>query len=101
MGLNLVHMNNIYKGNKAAKVGMQCKCPSCGTVFTKENYQQAFCKTQNGTNCKGFFWNNVTPKKRNNTMRISPANAAYHKEHIANRFNDFDDDQSWDAHKDY
>lgn len=27
--------------------------------------------------CKDKYWNTVTPTKRNNTTRISPANAAY------------------------
>jgi len=31
-----------YKKNKSAKVGDTCHCPSCGTGFIKENYQQAF-----------------------------------------------------------
>ena len=66
-----------YKVNKAAKVGEQITCPSCGTVFTKTNYQQAFCKTKGGTKCKDKYWNTVDPKKRNNTTRISPASAAY------------------------
>lgn len=66
-----------YKSNKDAKVGEQCVCPSCGTEFEKTNYQQAFCKSKPKTKCKDKYWNTVDPKKRNNTTRISPANAAW------------------------
>ena len=45
--------------------------------FLKTNYQQAFCKSRKGTKCKDKYWNTVTPEKRNNTTRISPASAAY------------------------
>lgn len=64
----------IYNTNKLNKVGSICKCPSCGTEFIKQSYQQAFCKTKKGTKCKDKYWNTVTPEKRNNTTRISPAN---------------------------
>ena len=70
-------MKEIYKTNKAAKVGDICVCPSCKTEFTKTNYQQAFCKSRKGTKCKDKYWNTVTPGKRNNKTRISPASAAY------------------------
>ena len=66
-----------YNISKKAKIGSICICPSCGTQFIKSNYQQAFCKTKTGTICKDSYWNKVDPKKRNNTTRISPANAAY------------------------
>lgn len=66
-----------YKNNKNAKVGEECICPSCGSKFTKSNYQQAFCKTKSGTQCKDKYWNTVIPEKRNNTTRISPANDDY------------------------
>jgi hypothetical protein len=62
-----------YQLNKEAKVGEQCVCPSCGSGFVKNNYQQAFCKSRGGTKCKDKYWNTVTPQKRNNTTRISPA----------------------------
>ena len=67
-----------YKINKDAKVGDECVCPSCGTQFVKSNYQQAFCKSQGGTICKDKYWNTVTPQKRCNTTRISPANSRYY-----------------------
>ena len=66
-----------YELAKAAKVGDNCICPSCGTEFEKTNYQQAFCKTRGKTKCKDKYWNTVIPEKRNNTARISPASAAY------------------------
>ena len=66
-----------YKLNKAAKVGEEIVCPSCGHRFIKKSYQQVFCKTKTGTKCKDKYWNTVTPSKRNNTTRISPASAAY------------------------
>jgi hypothetical protein len=66
-----------YELAKSAKVGEKCICPSCGTQFEKTNYQHAFCKSKKGTKCKDKYWNTVTPEKRNNTTRISPANAAF------------------------
>lgn len=66
-----------YKSNKESKVGDKCVCPSCNTDFIKEHYQQAFCKTRSKTKCKDKYWNTVTPTKRNNTTRISPASARY------------------------
>ena len=62
-----------YELAKSAKVGEICECPSCGRKFEKTNYQQAFCKSKVGTKCKDKYWNTVTPDKRNNTTRISPA----------------------------
>lgn len=67
----------IYQTNKAAKVGDTCVCPSCFEEFVKTNYQQVFCKTKKGTRCKDKYWNTVTPEKRNNTTRISPASARF------------------------
>lgn len=66
-----------YKLNKESKVGDECICPSCNTSFNKTNYQQVFCKTKGGTKCKDKYWNTVTPSKRNNTTRISPASARW------------------------
>lgn len=71
-----------YLANKGAKVGETCICPSCGTAFEKTNYQQAFCKTKGGTVCKDKYWNTVDSSKRNNTTRISPANANYRARQI-------------------
>lgn len=66
-----------YKLNKDAKVGTECICPSCGEKFIKQSYQQAFCKTKSGTYCKDKYWNTVTPTKKNNTTRISPASERF------------------------
>jgi hypothetical protein len=66
-----------YKINKQAKTGDKLLCPSCGTEFVKTHYAQAFCKSKTGTQCKDKYWNTVTPEKRCNTTRISPASAAY------------------------
>jgi hypothetical protein len=89
-----------YKTAKKAKIGEVVVCPSCGTKFIKSSYQQAFCKTQRGTVCKDKYWNTVIPSKRNNTTRISPANARYYEEFIERNEN-FDDDMGWEAHKNY
>ena len=70
-------IKQLYENSKSAKVGSTCKCPSCGKEFVKTNYQQAFCKSKKGTVCKDKYWNTVTPEKRNNTTRISPASKAY------------------------
>lgn len=83
-----------YKINKTAKVGEELVCPSCCETFIKESYQQAFCKTKPKTKCKDRYWNTVTPTKRNNTTRISPANRRYYENHIENRefkVSDYDD----------
>jgi hypothetical protein len=76
-------MKKLYENNKMVKVNSICKCPSCGTEFIKANYQQVFCKSKKGTKCKDKYWNTITPEKRNNTTRISPANARF----IASRYN--------------
>ena len=90
-----------YKLNKSAKVGEQCVCPSCGAKFEKTTYQQAFCKTKLGTQCKDKYWNTVTHTKHNNTTRLSPANRSYYVRYVEPRSNTYyDDDQGWDGHKD-
>lgn len=66
-------MQERYRRAEAAKVGDYIVCPSCGHEFVKTNYQTKFCKTKPGTKCKDKYWNTVTPTKRNNTTRISPA----------------------------
>lgn len=73
----MIKIKQLYEKAKENKVGATCKCPSCGTEFIKTNYQQAFCKSKKGTKCKDKYWNLVTPEKRNNTTRISPANASW------------------------
>lgn len=54
-------MKKRYKHNKDTKVGEECICPSCGTKFIKQSYQQVFCKSKGGTICKDKYWNTVTP----------------------------------------
>ena len=71
------NIRTIYKQNKSAKIGDTCYCPSCGQSFIKQHYQQVFCKTKSGTKCKDKYWNTVTPNKRNNTTRISPASTRF------------------------
>jgi len=66
-----------YKSSKSAKVGELCVCPACNSDFIKEHYQQAFCKSKGKTVCKDKYWNRVTPNKRNNTTRISPASRRF------------------------
>lgn len=77
--LKIIDMNikKRYDLNKSLKVGQECVCPSCGTKFVKSNYQQAFCKTKNKTQCKDKYWNTVDHNKRNNTTRISPASRRF------------------------
>jgi len=82
-------MKKRYTLAKQAKVGETCTCPSCGTQFEKTNYQQAFCKSKGGTICKDKYWNTVTPNKRNNTTRISPASARWMAQQAQER-EDFD-----------
>lgn len=74
-------IKELYNLSKNAKVGEKCICPSCGTSFMKTSYQQAFCKSKKGTVCKDKYWNTVTPSKRNNTTRISPASADWMSRH--------------------
>jgi predicted choloylglycine hydrolase len=99
-----MNLKERYQLNKTIKVGVECVCPSCNTKFIKSSYQQVFCKSKNGTICKDKYWNTVDPKKRNNTTRISPASQRWlnkqEKRIYDRRYNDFDDDPSWDAHKD-
>lgn len=79
-----------YKLNKEAKCGDKIICPSCNTEFIKTNYQQAFCKSKGKTVCKDKYWNTVTPEKRNNTTRISPANARWQAKQEEYRDRNFD-----------
>tara|TARA_R110000772_G_C13310268_1_gene440088 strand:+ start:22405 stop:22710 length:306 start_codon:yes stop_codon:yes gene_type:complete len=89
-----------YKASKGANVGDSCICPSCNTTFVKTNYQQAFCKTRSKTKCKDKYWNTVTPGKRNNTTRISPANQAWMDKQEQRR-EDFDVEDTFHPHDSY
>jgi len=77
MNRGIKTLKALYLKAKSAKVGETAFCPSCGKPFEKTNYQQAFCKNNSGTICKDYYWNNVTPNKRNNKTRISPASASF------------------------
>ena len=96
-----------YRRAKQAKVGESVTCPACSTTFTKTAPQQAFCKSKGGTVCKDKYWNTVTPEKRCNTTRISPASRAFMQERREQReerayMGDYDpgDSEYWD-NKDY
>ena len=78
----------LYKNNKMAQVGATCVCPSCNTSFVKLSYQQVFCKSKSGTVCKDKYWNTVTPTKRCNLTRISPANARWKREQMHRQYMD-------------
>ncbi len=71
-----------YDMCKQAKIGSDISCPSCNTTHVKKAYNTIFCKSKIGTQCKDNYWNNVTPSKRNNRTRISPANARYYNQVI-------------------
>lgn len=89
-----------YQLNKSSKVGESCICPSCETEFTKTNYQQVFCRSKGGTICKDKYWNTVTPEKRNNTTRISPANARWkekQKQYREERWNPEDEEHPFSS----
>jgi hypothetical protein len=98
-------LKQLYSVAKSAKVGEYVVCPSCQIGYFKKRTQQAFCGTWGTTVCKDNYWNNVTPTKRNNTTRISPANDAFQAKHGLGEHRDLegsfdpDDDPSWDAHK--
>jgi len=97
---NDMKMKARYQLNKSSKVGESCICPSCGTQFVKNNYQQAFCKTKGGTVCKDKYWNTVTPEKRNNTTRISPANERWmekQKQYREERWNPEDEEHPFSS----
>lgn len=96
------NITKTYLTNKSAHIGQELSCPACGSRFVKKHYQQAFCKTRPGTQCKDKYWNTVDPTKRNNTTRISPASKAWidRQKERRDRSVFYDDDQGWDAHKD-
>jgi hypothetical protein len=71
-----------YYDNKNADVGDILYCPSCSKKFKKKHWQQVFCKHKDGTQCKDKYHNTVTPEKKNNTTRISPANAAFREKNF-------------------
>lgn len=91
-----------YKLNKTAKVGSES--PPKSEVKMSQN--RKFCKSKGGTICKDKYWNTITPEKRCNTTRISPASAEFMKNNskhkqlkqggITSAFLSFDeDDDNW------
>ena len=56
-----------YNANKSASVGCKLFCPSCGSTFVKNSYQQAFCKSKPKTVCKDFYWNLIKDRPHPNT----------------------------------
>ena len=91
-------MKRLYNVAKDAKVGIEITCPSCGLKHTKTTYNKVFCsnaKSKVWRNCKDAFWNKVDPEK-------ACRNTQYFRDVILREaVTDFDDDPSWDAHKDY
>ena len=54
---------NLYEVAKATKTGSECKCPGCGSMFTKKSYQQAFCSNKGRNNCKDRYWNRASEQR--------------------------------------
>ena len=90
-------IKSLYKTNKNIKIGEGGICPSCGNKFIKTNYQQAFCRSKGGTICKDKYWNTIIKTKRNNTTRISPANAKSQIKWLCQYVNENEDDFDYDA----
>ncbi len=73
MNKDLKSLRSLYAKAKEAKTGSEIRCPSCLSMHTKKAYNTTF----DSKKCKDNYWNNVTPTKRNNTTRISPASKAH------------------------
>lgn len=79
-----------YEINKSKAIGEEISCAVCNKVFKKKTKQQAFCGGRGDTKCKDKYWNTVTPNKKNNKTRISPASARWlenNREHRGSNFN--------------
>lgn len=61
--ISKLHTLKLYEAAKAAKTGTDCKCPGCGTTFTKKSYQQAFCSNKGRNNCKDKYWNRASDER--------------------------------------
>jgi len=96
MSLSAKTMKRLYGLAEGSQVKSLITCPACYRGIIKKRPDHKFCDRV----CKDAYWNNVDPRKRNNTTRISPASARYMASRPV-REPDFDDDPSWDAHKDY
>lgn len=89
------YMRQLYAVGKQADVGTVINCPGCGQTLVKKTKHHKY----HNQVCKDAYWNQVDPRKRNNTTRISPASARFMASRPV-REPDYDDDPSWDAHKD-
>lgn len=78
-------MREKYIINKECIVGEEIKCVVCNKLFKKKTKQQVFCGGRGNTKCKDKYWNTVDTKKRNNTIRISPASARWMQRNIEHR----------------
>lgn len=87
-------MKRLYRAAQQTKTGEDIKCPACGTSHKKTTYNKVFCSNNKTAfnSCKDKYWNTVDPNKRN---RDTPWKRERDDRH------DYDDDQGWDAHKDY
>ena len=112
-------MKQRYALANEAAVGSIINCPTCNTPHVKTTYNKVFCSNKTvgkKKGCKDKYWNTVTPEKRNNTTRISPASALFlsvrdtpivfghgDSQREIDREDrlqlDLEDDGSWDAHQ--
>jgi hypothetical protein len=74
---NIKKLKEAYNKASQSKIGDKTICPSCNNSFEKKTYNQIFCKAKPNTTCKDYYWNNITPNKRNNKTRISPASKRF------------------------
>ena len=66
-------MEDAYHEAKAARVGTQIACPTCGVLHVKTTYHKVFCsnaKTKGRGNCKDRFWNLVDETRRARAMEF-------------------------------
>lgn len=83
-----------YEINKSKSIGEEISCTMCNKKFVKKTKQQAFCGGRGDTKCKDKFWNTVTPNKKKNTTRISPASQRWLDTQRSERdYRDYDDDE--------
>lgn len=82
----------LYEKSKSVPIGQEADCPCCRKKFIKKTKAQAFCGSKTNTKCKDKYWNTVTPHKRNNTTRISPASARWSEKNRKSQEQRFDPD---------
>jgi hypothetical protein len=74
MKLTISELNRRYLNSRMSLTGDKVECPSCGKTFIK-SHGKVFCsnnKTSKLLNCKDFYWNNVTPHKKNRGIKKLP-----------------------------